>query len=186
MDGNLLQATVMLALYERKAIPTDTLQEYCKVYFSAAAYPKNILEFAELLGRTGQADYDDTAICKYVKALVKAVAEPFGHGFTEEEMCLIASYISARQAAFRSVDLFKQQKVVDRMMGEAEKIDAYAKAKNLGMFFFAYKLESFVLRSILQQFPANKELAYTIVKKLNGYQALYDSVQFGGKDTQNV
>lgn len=186
MDCNLVQATVMLALYDRKDVPSEAFEEYCKTMYKDEPYPLNAMEFSEIFSRTAQSDYDDAQIVNYAKKLFRMTQKPFGHTWSEEELDIIADYISARQAAFRSDDLFKRADIIDRMLRNAKKLDAYAAKEDDGMFYFCYKLNSFILRSIFNQFPKNRELAYEIVGLLNKYRERYDGIEFAGKDTQYV
>ena len=187
MDSNLIQGIVMLALYERESIPDDTFLDYCKIYFGKEEYPNNYLELSELIARTGQVDYNHNEIVAYSKGLFVLASKVFDHAFTNEELEIVSAYISMRQAAFRSVNVFETMPdVMDSLIALSKKIDVYAEKGDIRMFYFSYKLNSFILRATFNLFPRKKELAYSIVKKLNSYDELYKSIEFLGKDTQNV
>lgn len=53
------------------------------------------------------------------------------------------------------------------------------------MFYCAYKINSGLLRCCMEHFPEKKELAYTIVARMNKHQERYDGIEFVGKDRRH-
>lgn len=187
MDKNLLQGIVMLGLYDRKSIPKKTLSEYLKSYFGDEPYPLNFLEFYELIGHTAQYDYNDGEIRAFCEQLISVAVEVFDLNFEQTDVDMILSSCSARQSAHRSVNIFaKYPDVCNRLIEDAKKLDMYASRDDDGLFYIAYKLNSYLLRSTFQVFPGKRELTYELVNRLNNHQNRYEKIQFVGKDKDNV
>lgn len=144
MDKNLLQGIVMLGLCDRKPIEKEILAEYLKCYFGKEEYPLNFIEFYELIGQTAQMSYSDDEIRTYCKRLFNVAQEVFKHEFDSYDLDIILSCCSAQQASHRSVNIFEKfPAIAARLSRDATTLPGYAASRDLGMFYFAYKLNSY-------------------------------------------
>lgn len=118
----------------------------------------------------------------YVGEYVTHAQDVIGHQFTVAELDMIGSLVSSVQASYRNFDIFTDEAMTARMMKQAEKIDEQL---DDAMFYCAYKINSGLLRCCMEHFPEKKELAYTIVARMNKHQERYDGIEFVGKDRRH-
>ena len=165
MDRNLLQATVTLAISDGQPIPRKTFIEFAKANLTDVAYPLSAIQIAEIFCGIVMEKYDDKTVLAYVG-----------------ELDMIGSLVSSVQASYRNFDIFTDEAMTARMMKQAEKIDEQL---DDAMFYCAYKINSGLLRCCMEHFPEKKELAYTIVARMNKHQERYDGIEFVGKDRRH-
>ena len=126
--------------------------------------------------------YDDKTVLAYVGEYITHAQDVIGHQFTVAELDMIGSLVSSVQASYRNFDIFNDEAMTARMMKQAEKIDEQL---DDAMFYCAYKINSGLLRCCMEHFPEKKELAYTIVARMNKHQERYDGIEFVGKDRRH-
>lgn len=182
MDRNLLQATVTLAISDGQPIPRKTFIEFAKANLTDVAYPLSAIQIAEIFCGIVMEKYDDKTVLAYVGEYVTHAQDVIGHQFTVSELDMIGSLVSSVQASYRNFDIFTDEAMTARMMKQAEKIDEQL---DDAMFYCAYKINSGLLRCCMEHFPEKKELAYTIVARMNKHQERYDGIEFVGKDRRH-
>lgn len=182
MDRNLLQATVTLAISDGQPIPRKTFIEFAKANLTDVAYPLSAIQIAEIFCGIVMEKYDDKTVLAYVGEYVTHAQDVIGHQFTVAELDMIGSLVSSVQASYRNFDIFTDEAMTARMMKQAEKIDEQL---DDAMFYCAYKINSGLLRCCMEHFPEKKELAYTIVARMNKHQERYDGIEFVGKDRRH-
>ncbi len=132
--------------------------------------------------KDGEIKYDDKTVLAYVGEYITHAQDVIGHQFTVAELDMIGSLVSSVQASYRNFDIFTDEAMTARMMKQAEKIDEQL---DDAMFYCAYKINSGLLRCCMEHFPEKKELAYTIVARMNKHQERYDGIEFVGKDRRH-
>ena len=182
MDRNLLQATVTLAISDGQPIPRKTFIEFAKANLTDVAYPLSAIQIAEIFCGIVMEKYDDKTVLAYVGEYITHAQDVIGHQFTVAELDMLGSLVSSVQASYRNFDIFTDEAMTARMMKQAEKIDEQL---DDAMFYCAYKINSGLLRCCMEHFPEKKELAYTIVARMNKHQERYDGIEFVGKDRRH-
>lgn len=182
MDRNLLQATVTLAICDGQPIPRKTFIEFAKANLTDVAYPLSAIQIAEIFCGIVMEKYDDKTVLAYVGEYITHAQDVIGHQFTVAELDMLGSLVSSVQASYRNFDIFTDEAMTARMMKQAEKIEEQL---DDAMFYCAYKINSGLLRCCMEHFPEKKELAYTIVARMNKHQERYDGIEFVGKDRRH-
>lgn len=193
MDVNLLRATVLLAMQDKKEIPECLLRDFLDSSYrvdldDGKACEKRFLMFLETVKRNGSMGTAIETVRIHSGQLIRHAATYLNLNFAESEFCILENYVAVYQAGFApTYDLYKDTGFLDWVCSVAEKLESYvgdAKVENHIIFYALYKINSELLRYAMKDLPNRRSDAYSVSRRMNAVQQWYDQIEFDGKDAR--